>query len=459
VSPNLEKEKEMSCQTLMTIPPEVHWVIKRLEAEGYEAYLVGGCVRDKIMGKEPKDWDITTKATPGEIASLFERTIDTGIKHGTVTVVSGDTNIEVTTYRVDGEYNDSRHPSSIEFASSLIEDLSRRDFTMNAMAYHPERGLIDPFDGFTSIREKTIKTVGDAEKRFEEDALRMLRAVRFSAQLNFNIEDKVLHSIKEKSQIIKKISSERIRDELTGILVSDYPMRFIILRDTQLLQHILPEFEICFHTSQNHPNHIYNVAVHSLHSVKNIEPVSELRWTMLLHDIGKPLVKTIDEHGIEHFYCHHIMSLKLAKNILKRLKFSNSSISKISSLIKHHDRFIEPSFKAVRKAISTLGEDIFCHLMQVRKADIKAQNPQFLEERLLQLQDINNIYLQIKDEGQCLSVKDMAINGEHLLSLGFKEGKEIGKILNDLLELVIENPELNYQEKLIEIVYQKFINN
>lgn len=438
------------------IPIEVYLILNKLEDAGYEAYLVGGCVRDGIMGRMPEDWDVATKARPEEVKALFDKTVDTGIKHGTVTVLSNGVKVEVTTYRTDGAYSDNRHPASVDFVSSITEDLSRRDFTMNAIAYSPERGLVDPYDGFTSIREKTIKTVGDPEERFKEDALRMLRAVRFSAQLDFKVEEKVLESIRENSHLIKKVSSERIREELTRILLSKYPMRFILLRDTHILQHIMPEFEVCFHTIQDNPYHVYNVAVHSLHAVKYAPPESALRWVMLLHDIGKPLSKSVDESGIEHFYGHSEKSYNLAINIMKRLNFSNAFIRRVTRLIKEHDRIIAPSCKSVRKAISVLGEELFLDLLKVREADIRAQNPELVQERLLLLEKIKSKYRQIKEQKNCLSLKDMAINGTHLIKLGFNEGVEIGKILNELFEMVVDNPELNSEEKLKEIVLQKY---
>ncbi|HHW31927.1 MAG TPA: HD domain-containing protein [Clostridiaceae bacterium] len=443
-------------EILKFLPFQVCSVINKLEDAGYEAYLVGGCTRDMIMGKEPKDWDVTTIAKPDEIKKLFDKTIDTGIKHGTVTVLWGDTKVEVTTYRVDGVYSDNRRPASVGFISSLTEDLSRRDFTMNAVAYSPRRGIVDPFNGVRDIKGKIIKTVGDPDQRFNEDALRMLRAVRFSAELDFKVEDNVLDSIRKNSHLIEKVSSERVREELTRILVSEHPIRFILLRDTHLLQHILPEFEICFYTIQNNPYHIYNVAVHSLHAIENIPPESMLRWVMLLHDIGKPLSKSVDENGVDHFYGHSEKSLHLAMNIFNRLKFPSAFIKRAGKLIKEHDRVIETTCKAVRRAISSLGDDIFLDLLKVKEADIKAQNPEFMADRLTKIENIKSLYRQIKERADCLSMKDMAINGDYLINLGITEGREIGRILNELFEMVIDNPELNHVDKLKEIVLQKY---
>jgi tRNA nucleotidyltransferase (CCA-adding enzyme) len=435
----------------VNISKEVKLIIDKLNAEGFEAYIVGGCVRDCIVGRQPEDWDITTNARPDEIKALFNKTIDTGIKHGTVTIVVNGGSYEVTTYRIDGEYADNRHPNSVKFTSSLREDLSRRDFTINAIAYHPSEGFIDPFGGMQDIERKMIRAVGDASARFREDALRMLRAVRFSAQLAFSIDDKAIQAIQESSRLIKNVSIERIRNELTKILVSPCPMRFIMLRDTHILQHILPEFEVCFHTVQNHPYHIYNVAIHTLNAVSCIEPDMILRWAMLLHDIGKPLTKTVDEQNIGHFYGHPEKSVKLAEIILKRLRFDNKSTGRILRLVKHHDRRIESTYKSVRKAAAAVGEDIFLDLLKIQAADKKAQNPEYLYERLAKLKEVKEIFYQIRDRHECLGIKNLAVNGNDLINIGFAEGKQISIVLNKLLKRVLENPELNDKEKLLEI--------
>lgn len=431
------------------LPKEVNNILNQLNDHGLEAYVVGGCVRDCILGKAPKDWDITTNAAPELVKTLFAKTVDTGIKHGTVTVVIDHTNYEVTTYRVDGDYTDNRRPSSVAFTSSLEDDLGRRDFTMNAIAYHPRVGFVDPFCGIEDIRKKSIQAVGQAEKRFGEDALRMLRAVRFSAQLGFTIEKETFESIKHCADLIQNISHERVRDELTKTLISDHPLKFILFRDTKLLQYILPEIEVCFHTGQNHPYHIYNVGVHSLNAVMNIEIDKVLRWTMLLHDIGKPAVKTTDADDIDHFFGHQMRSMQMAKMILCRLRFDNKTIEKVCRLIQHHDRDIEPSYRSVRRAVQTVGDDIFPDLIKVKEADNKAQNPEYIGKRLEKLGDIKAIYADIKEKQQCTNLKDLAVDGNDLINAGFPTGKDIGMMLNKLLKAVIENPDLNSRETLI----------
>lgn len=433
------------------IPGEVLQIINTLYANGYEAFIVGGCVRDGIMGKNPSDWDIATNAVPDEVKKLFEKTVDTGIKHGTVTIVINGVNYEVTTFRVDGLYLDNRRPESVEFTASIEEDLARRDFTVNAIAMNPVKGIVDPCGGIRDIESKTIRAVGNPNERFQEDALRMLRAVRFSAQLGFQIEKKTLESIEKNSALIKNISSERIRDELTKMLMSDNPLAFSLLFDTKLLKYIMPEFENCFLTVQNNPYHVYNVAVHILNSVAAVEKDKILRWTMLLHDIGKPAVKTTDDKNIDHFYNHPQKSIEMAKKILARLRFDNKSKERILRLIRFHDMNIRPEAKAVRKAVSKVGDDIFPDLLKVIEADKRAQNPKFFEERTKTIKQIRELYKDIKEKGQCISLKDLSISGHDLMALGFKQGKGIKKALDILLEKVIENPELNSRDMLIKM--------
>ncbi len=431
------------------IPPLPLRAIEALNSAGFEAYAVGGCVRDSLIGISPNDWDIATSAEPEQVKKLFQKTADTGLKHGTVTVLLDNESFEITTFRIDGEYRDNRKPEEVRFTRSLKEDLSRRDFTVNAIAYHPSHGLIDPFDGACDIQKRIIRSVGDAEKRFNEDALRILRAIRFSAQLGFEIDTKTLEGIKGTSFLLSNISSERIRDELTRLLLSHNPMKFSLLNDTGILSHVLPELGPCFTTEQRHPYHIYNVALHSLVAVQSIEPHPVLRWAMLLHDTGKPHTRTTDEKGTDHFYGHHHKSSEIADAVLKRLKFDNKTIDTVCRLVKNHDRQIEPEPRAVRRAICSIGEDIFGLLLKVREADIKAQNPAFLPGRLERLNKIRDIYMEIKAMGQCLSTRELAINGNDLIASGFSQGKEIGSILKKLLKEVVNNPGLNQRKFLL----------
>jgi len=422
-----------------------------LNAHGFEAYAVGGCVRDSILGRSPQDWDITTNAKPHQIKGIFEKTVDTGIKHGTVTVLVGEHSLEVTTYRIDGVYKDNRRPETVRFTSSLADDLKRRDFTINSIAYHPVEGIVDPFDGLHDIERKVIRTVGDPDARFHEDALRMLRAIRFSAQLDFEITENTFESIKRNHHLIKNISQERIRDELTRLILSDHPLRMAQLRDAGILHHILPEFDVCFDITQNHPYHIYNVGFHTLHALAAIEPDYILRWTMLLHDIGKAVTKTTDKNNIDHFYGHPEKSVELARKLLNRLKFDTKSVETICRLIRFHDMDIKPTHKSVRKAVRTVGDDIFTSLLKVQEADRKAQNPEKLPPRQKMLDEIKALYREIKESNQCLSLKELAIKGSDLLEAGFSQGPLIGEVLNKLLDAVIDNPELNNRDTLIAL--------
>lgn len=437
------------------IPENVEYILKTLNDNGYEAFAVGGCVRDCLLGREPGDWDITTNARPETVMQLFAKTVETGLKHGTVTVLMGGESFEVTTYRIDGEYLDSRRPESVEYAATLQEDLARRDFTVNAMAYHPTHGLVDLHGGLKDLRHRILRTVGDPDCRFGEDALRMLRAVRFSAQLDFRLEDGVVRSLQRNNSLIRHISHERVREELNRILLSDNPVKLILLRDTGLLQYIMPELEICFHTQQNNPYHVYNVGIHTLQAVASIEKNLVLRWVMLLHDIGKPSVRTTDAKGIDHFYGHPFKSVQLAQIILQRLRFDNHTKNRILKLVEKHDRRVLPNPKAVRKAAAAIGEELFEDLLKVQEADMRAQNPEYLSTRLEALETVRKIYEEIKVQNQCFSIKNLQINGHDLIAIGFQQGREIRTILERLLEAVIENPDINTKEQLLALAAQK----
>jgi tRNA nucleotidyltransferase (CCA-adding enzyme) len=442
---------------IISIPSGPLSIINTLNKADFEAFIVGGCVRDSILEKAPKDWDITTNAKPDETKNLFPRTLETGIKHGTVTILLNGESFEVTTYRIDGVYEDNRRPESVYFTSNLEEDLKRRDFTVNSIAYHPSIGFVDPFNGILDIENEIIRCVGDSNQRFEEDALRMLRAVRFSAQLNFKIDHATVEGIRKNNHLIKNISQERVRDELTKLLLSDFPEYLAILYQAGILSFVLPEFESCFTTEQNNPYHIFNVALHTLKSVKEIRKDPVLRWAMLLHDLGKPQTKTTDKSNKDHFYGHQEKSYYIAQKVLTRLKFDRKSMDRISRLVKLHDRQIELTCKAVKKAVIAVGDDLFTDLLEVKEADYRAQNPVYLNKRLEKLRLIRIMYDNIKSENQCFSLKNLAVSGNDLIKEGFKEGKEIGEMLGRLLDAVIDDPELNDKEKLLELAHNEYI--
>ena len=433
------------------IPEGAKQVLEVLHGAGYEAYVVGGCVRDSLLGREPQDWDVTTSATPQQVKALFSRTIDTGIQHGTVTVMIGHEGYEVTTYRIDGKYEDGRHPNEVIFTPSLEEDLKRRDFTINAMAYNDGEGLKDLFGGLEDIENHIIRCVGDAKARFGEDALRILRALRFSAQLGYEIEADTREAIRELAGNLSKISAERIRTELVKLLVSGHPERLRDAYELGVTKVILPEFDRCMETEQNHPHHCYSVGEHILASISAVPADKDLRIAMLFHDIGKPASLSVDEEGITHFYGHEKTSAEMAKDIMKRLKFDNDTISIVYTLVRNHDFAIgcKPGQKAMRRFINQIGAEAFPMMFDVRMGDIMAQSETFRAEKLDNLRQWREYYEQIKGEGQCVSLKDLAISGKDLTAIGIAPGKKMGQILQALLEEVLDNPGNNTQEYLL----------
>ena len=434
------------------LPEKVNMIISTLQTHGYEAYAVGGCVRDSILGRIPDDWDITTSATPLETKQLFKRTFDTGIEHGTITVLIDKEAFEVTTYRVDGKYEDSRHPSEVTFTRSLREDLLRRDFTINAMAYNDAEGLVDIFGGIEDLQNKTIRCVGNARERFGEDALRILRAVRFAAQLGFEIEEETREGIIELAPTLANISAERIQVELIKMLVSPNPGLLRTAYELGITKVILPEFDELMKTTQETPHHMYTVGEHTLKAIESVRPDKILRLTMLFHDIAKPKMKTIDEKGVAHFKMHDVEGVGMTKTILRRLKFDNDTLGKVTKLVQFHDYRIPAEPKRVRRAINKIGEELFPYYLEVRTADTLAQSEYLREEKLQNIRDMKVCYHEILEKKECVSLKDLAVTGSDLIADGMKPGKEIGFVLNQLLEMVLENPQLNTKARLLDIV-------
>lgn len=432
------------------IPSKAAIIIQTLEQAGFEAYTVGGCVRDSVLGRVPDDWDITTSARPEQVKALFRRTIDTGLQHGTVTVMMEKEGFEVTTYRVDGEYEDGRHPKEVTFTASLEEDLKRRDFTINAMAYNPSVGMVDLFGGMKDMENRIIRCVGAPLERFTEDALRIMRAVRFSAQLGFWIEDGTRNALGILAPNLAHVSAERIQVELLKLLVSPHPDYLRTAYESGITKEFLPEWDACMVTEQNTPHHCYTVGEHTLHSLLNIRPDKVLRLTMLLHDIGKPVVKMTDETGRDHFKMHGPVSEQMAHDILKRLKFDNDTLEKVCRLIKWHDYRPLPDMKAVRRAVNKIGADMFPLYLEVQKADMLAQSEYRREEKMERLKGVHACWERIQAENQCVSLKDLAVTGRDLISAGIAPGKEIGEILQYFLELVLDNPNDNKKEILME---------
>ena len=448
----------------IVLPKKVNKIIRTLQDAGYEAYAVGGCVRDSLLGKTPNDWDITTSADPYEVKSLFRRTFDTGIKHGTVTVLMGNDSYEVTTYRIDGLYEDSRHPKEVTFTSDLKEDLLRRDFTINAMAYNESAGLVDEFNGLKDLENGTIRAVGNARERFSEDALRILRALRFSAQLDYEIEDGTREAIRELAPTLSNISAERIRTELMKLLGSDHPDNIRDGYELGITRVILPEFDLMMETPQNTPYHSWNAGEHTLRAI--IEAVKEdhvfsqkdmgyIRLALLFHDMGKPASRTTDENGRDHFYGHPEKSEEIARDIMKRLKFDNETIKKVCPLVRYHDTKPKLTPYDIRKFMVRVGPELMDMLFVVKRADMNAHSDYRRDEREAYEKGLEAACRETVENGDCLSLKELAVNGKDLIGAGLKPGKAIGDALEAMLEYVLKDPSRNSKEKLMQFYFNE----
>ena len=439
----------------INLPEKVLMIINNLQFHGYEAYAVGGCVRDSILARQPEDWDITTSARPQEIKRIFRRTVDTGIEHGTVTVLVGKDSFEVTTYRVDGEYEDNRHPKEVRFTNKLEEDLRRRDFTINAMAYNDEVRLVDVFGGMQDLNRHLIRCVGDPRERFSEDALRILRAVRFSAQLDFPVEPETAAAVREMAPSLRNISAERIQAELVKLLVSPNPERIRDAYELGITKVILPEWDAMEGVAQNTPHHKYTVAEHTVRALKNVKQDKVLRLTMLFHDMGKPRAKTTDENGRDHFKGHALISEKIAGKVLRRLKFDNETIRKVTRLVCYHDYRMEATPKNVRRAMNRIGVELFPYYLAVRLADVKAQSPYRRREKIENIVAVRELYRKALLEDECVTLRQLAVSGRELMDLGMKPGRELGSMLSELLEYVIDDPARNRKDILCDYVKEK----
>lgn len=438
------------------IPTGARKIIARLEQHGYEAYIVGGCVRDSLMGKRPSDWDICTSARAEEMMALFEdkRVIPTGIQHGTLTILAEDGAYEVTTFRIDGEYLDHRHPKSVAFTRELAEDLSRRDFTINAMAWHPERGLIDLFGGVEDLRDRLVRAVGDPVQRFNEDGLRMLRMVRFATVLDFDYDPATYDAVRKQGHLLQYISKERIQVELNKILLAAHPARGLEdLYTLGMYPYIIPMMCPTVGFAQRGGHHFLDVFEHSLLAVGVIAPELVLRLTMLLHDIGKPFVWDSSESlSYDRFDDHAAVSAKLAGKILRDLKYDNATRKDVVELIAHHNDILLPDPVNVRRALARLGEVQTRRLVQVKVADLIAHDLAGEREKIHALfAEISDVIDEVVARGDCTSVKALAIGGQDMMALGLS-GRAIGQMLNAALELVLEKPEMNTRETLLNWV-------
>lgn len=444
----------------LVIPDDVKSIINRLQDNGFEAYAVGGCVRDSYLGKNPHDWDITTNALPGQVKSLFRRTIDVGIQHGTVVIMIGDEGYEVTTYRIDGEYEDGRHPKEVTFTASLEEDLKRRDFTINAMAYSESTGIIDLFGGIDDLRSGIIRAVGDPKERFSEDALRILRAIRFSARFDYEIESETRDAIRELAPTLSKISAERIREELEKTIVTNHPDRLRMAYELGVTKVVFPEWDAMMECEQNSPYHYLSVGEHTIKAmeflVEEYGHLDEgdtriLRIATMLHDIAKPVMKTTDENGVDHFKGHPEEGVKIAKDVLRRLKYDNDTIKKVSTLVLYHDQRPVLTYPSVRRLMVKAGQDNIQNLLILKHVDMLAQSDYLLEERNSNYTQLCKMCNDIIGDNDCLSIKDLAITGNDLMMEGMPAGPQIGETLNALLSEVLNDPQKNDKETLLEI--------
>lgn len=432
------------------INPQANFIIHTLQDRGFEAYAVGGCVRNALLGLTPHDWDICTNALPDQMREVFRdfQTHDFGLKHGTLVVMSDGEPYEVTTYRIDGVYADNRHPESVTFTDDLSRDLSRRDFTVNAIAYNDLQGLADPFGGAEDLKNNLLRCVGDPDNRFHEDALRILRGLRFASVYGFTIEAETAAAIHRNASLLDNIARERVREELTGLLCGGHVLE-VLTEFRDVIAVIIPELAQTFDFDQWNKHHCYDVWQHIVHAVAAVDDQPILRVTMLLHDIGKPRACTVDVSGVRHFRGHQQISAEMASDILKRLRFSNEFTDSCLQLIQYHDVRFNGTEKFVRRILQKLGEENTRLLFLVQRADISAQSDYNRAEKLSMLDISEAQFNKSIEQNHCFSLKQLAVNGNDIIRLGAK-GREVGNILNLLLDEVIEERLPNEREALLD---------
>ena len=440
------------------IPAGARQVLQTLTAAGHEAYLVGGCVRDLLRGVEPHDWDICTSALPEETESCFagQRIIETGLKHGTVTVLMEGKPYEITTYRTEGPYSDRRRPDYVRFVPNLREDLARRDFTMNAIAMDLDGNLRDPFGGAEDIKCGLIRCVGEPDQRFQEDGLRVMRALRFGAAFGYAIEERTARAVHENRAMLDRVAAERINVELRKLLVG--PNAGDVLRQyPDVFCRFWPELEPLAALEQHNPWHCWGGWEHTIHAVEAAP--RDLRLAMLLHDIGKPACKSTDEQGIDHFYGHPAVSAKLADEMLRALKFDNKTRGRVVLLVERHDAQLPPRSQVIRRWLNRLGPGAFFQLLEVKRADNMGQALEKVKNCLAELDVINSKAEQILAEGQCFTLKDLTVNGWDVVSAGIEPGPEVGQVLNGLLEQVLSGNVPNERSALLKLLNCKSMNS
>ncbi|MBR5330682.1 MAG: CCA tRNA nucleotidyltransferase [Akkermansia sp.] len=434
---------------MIIIPTHALTVVERLERYGYEAYVVGGCVRDSLLGRSPKDWDVCTNALPEEVLRVFKRfhVIKTGLQHGTVTVMVDKQPVEVTTFRIDGDYSDNRHPDSVNFVSRVEEDLARRDFTINAMAYSPARGLVDAFDGQADLKAGIIRCVGEPDARFNEDGLRILRALRFAARYNFGIETETAFSIHRNRHLLENVSVERIFTELKGILVGDGVLG-MMQAFPDVFSIIIPELAPTIGFDQHNPHHCYDVWTHTAHAVQSAPAEEAIRLALLLHDIAKPATFTRGDDGKGHFYDHGTKGADMARSILRHLKSDTATLENVVTLVREHDNTLPTTAPGMRRCIGRLGLNTLNQLLAIKQADMDAQSTHERPQKQATLRDARLLLEDVLEGTPAYSVSDLALAGRDLIAMGLKPGPAMGCILKTLLTEVQDEILPNTREAL-----------
>lgn len=440
---------------MIGIPTHALTVVERLEHYGFEAYVVGGCVRDSLLGRTPKDWDVCTNALPQEVLRVFRRfhVIKTGLQHGTVTVMVERQPVEVTTFRIDGDYSDNRHPDSVNFVGRVEEDLARRDFTINAMAYNPTRGLVDAFGGQEDLQARIIRCVGEPDARFNEDGLRILRALRFAARYDFGIETETSFSMHRNRHLLENVSVERIFCELKGILVGEGVLG-MLQAFPDIFTIIIPELAPAVGFDQCNPHHRYDVWTHTVHAVQAAPADELLRLALLLHDIAKPATFVRGEDGRGHFYNHGERGAALARRILLRLKSDTATLQAVETLVREHDSMLPTTAPGMRRLIGRLGVERLQQLLDVKQADMAAQSTHELERKKAALRAARLLLEDVLEEPPVFSVGNLAINGRDLKTMGVSPGPAMGGILKTLLSEVQDDLLPNTREALTARAHQ-----
>ena len=460
----IRNDKEADAAVLRRMPPAIGEIIARLNRGGYEAYVVGGCVRDALLGREPHDWDICSSALPQEVVDCFpERTVHpTGLKHGTVLLSWEGEGIEITTFRTEGGYSDHRHPDKVTFVRSLDEDLGRRDFTVNSMAFHPERGIVDPFGGQRDLRAGVIRCVGEAERRFQEDGLRILRALRFASRYGFTIEEETARAMDRCRELLRWIAVERIFQELKGILCGA-GVGPLLLEHREIIALCLPELRPTFDFDQHNHNHCYDVWEHTVRSVENAPPDPVVRLAMLFHDIGKPETFALDEQGVGHCLGHPEVSAKITRAALRRMRCDRETMDAVAELVAAHDhagrnqprggaRYDRNRFftrRSVRRMLARMGERQLRRLFHVMEADVKAQAPETVPGKMEKLLSGYAMLDAVLAEGACFTIPDLAVNGRDLIAMGLKPGVFLGSVLKKLFREVLDGNLENNRDVLL----------